>query len=296
MTRILPYRVVPDGLVEVDAWHVLLDDEEPRTLGDHLPDWDYNTELRLARQVDTDPRAVIEACALPETSRLGWSVVWRAVDSKLTNCTPPMPLASASTVLTAVIAGQELGVAIELSTRIVLVEEAAAVQPAVASAPGSILWNDTTRVNLIGDAARFPAAVIDFGLALLDPDASLALEIDDDLDAPLLGGLQLLINARDADLVEAVSRPVGRSEVRAQLIAGVDEFVISQLLDFARRRSSELETFDGEEDSIGGVCRTLIDQTVSLKQLTADYQWRHARYQTVLIGEGRRRGMGRQLP
>lgn len=295
MARILPYKVVPDSLIEAGAWQVLLDDEEPKALGDHLVDWDYNTDLHLSRQVETNPLAVIQACALSESARLGWSIVWRAVDSKLTNSAPAVPLAGASTVLTAVIAGQELGVAIELSTRIVLLEEIPLVQPA-ASAAGSILWNETTQVNLIGDAARFPAAIIDFGPAFLDADASLALEIDDDLEAPLLGGLQLLINARDRDLVEAVSRPPGRSEIRAHLVATVDEFVVSQLLDFARRRRSELENFDGDDDTIGAVCRTLVDQTVPLKQLSDDYQWRHDRYQTALVGAARRRGMGRQLP
>jgi hypothetical protein len=60
-----------------------------------------------------------------------------------------------------------------------------------------VLWTETQRVALEGNAARFPMAAVDFTTLARVPDGA-AWYVDwdhEDLDSPVLGGLRLLLNS-----------------------------------------------------------------------------------------------------
>jgi hypothetical protein len=71
---------------------------------------------------------------------------------------------------------------------------------------GAVLWTHTQRVALEGSAARFPMTAVDFGTIARVPDGA-AWYVDwdhEDLNAPVLGGIRLLLNSTNVRIIGAV--------------------------------------------------------------------------------------------
>ena len=168
-------------------------------------------------------------------------------------------------------------------------------RPGVASEAGSILFSDTHRLDLIGSQPQFPITVIDFDDAGLDSDASFVVELANDPSMPVLSGLQLLINEKDSQLVEACRRGHTKTQPQKALLEQLDETVFLRLIEYAVDRADPLDYKQWETDSLGRVCAMLADQSGGVVELAEMRRRRHSSYQATAAGAARRRGMGRQL-
>jgi hypothetical protein len=146
---------------------------------------------------------------------------------------------------------------------------------------GRIDDEHTWRVGLYGIDDRGDKLVIDW-------------RAPPDLSRQTLGSLLLLINARDSDLVAAVS---GAGSSDALIEATLQEDVSCRLLDFAVENADELLHGDWEEGSMGEMLARLAARADGgLEGLRDLLVGNPARYQSVLMGEARRSGLGRILP
>lgn len=291
---VLPFLTVDPGHLSLSPWALIRNGEE-EPLPYFLPEWDYLTHIRIQRNVTLNLTDILVSAGLDEgTPRVGWSVSWRATDSKLTGTTTPTEITADNHQLSADIPGSDLGAALDIHTRLVLLEDQER-RPGVASEAGSILFSDTHRLDLIGSQPQFPVTVIDFDAAGLDSDASFVVELANDPSMPVLSGLQLLINEKDSQLVEACRRGHTKTQPQKALLEQLDETVFLRLIEYAVDRADSLDYEQWETDSLGRVCAMLADQSGGVVELAEMRRRRLSSYQATVAGAARRRGMGRQL-
>jgi len=290
----MPYLTADGTAVALGPWELETAADEWRGLGTYLPDWDYNTTLRIRRGARIDLATFAAQTRIAPGTPLRWSLSWRSVDTYVSGAMPPVPVdASDDRTLEAELRGEQVGGRIELYCRVVLGERHDGPVGA-ASDPGSILFEDRTTLTLVGEAARFPVAVIDFHAAGYDKDASFVVDVPEDLATPVHGGLLLLVNERDRALVGAIERRrVGRDA--DPLLQQLEEDTAVAVLRSAVERSDELRA-EQADATVGAALRELGRQVHGgLERLSALRSEPPARFHTALVGEARRLGLGRQL-
>lgn len=296
MSRVAPFLVPDPDAVRPEPWHRLINSgTEP--LPEILDGWDYATDLTLVRRIHIDIDRVYSSAELPAEARLGIVVTWQAAGSNLSGATAVHLVDDDVIDVVAELSGGDLGARVQLATRLVLAAPVEHAGPGTASAAGSILYEDSYGVTLLGDLAQFPIAVVDFAAAGLDQDASIVVEIDADPDTPVLAGVLLLLNSRDQQLVRAASSP-GADPLDQLLASQIGEHVTRELLTYATRHSEQLATVDWEPGSIGAVCVALagqVERVHSVVDLAGMELERPTLFQSVVVGEARRNGIGRQL-
>lgn len=294
MKPVMPYLTADASAVDLDPWEYEQGAGQWTELGSHVPDWDYHARLRLRRRVRIDPEAFALQTRLAHDVVLLWSVGWRCVHTRVGDAVAPVTVVpGAPQQIEVELRGDRIGGELDLLCRVVL--GAPYDGPAgSARAPGSILFEDRQRVALVGGAARFPVAVIDFADAGLDPDASFVVDVPDDLDTPVHGGLLLLVNRRDDELVSAVqSMSGGRSA--DPLVQRLEEDAAVALLRHAVNHARELEE-SHDDDTLGGALYELAQRVPGgLERLAGLRAERTATLETALVGEVRRLGLGRSL-
>lgn len=289
---VLPYFSADPAAITSSGWSLLTDDGWI-PLPESMPDWDYNTDLRVAAHVSADDPLLRHSTGLGEATPLRWAVTMRSADLRLGQLVGAEPYSPGEVVgFDLILKGADLGQVLELRLTLTRSDSDPKVPDGLARLAGSVLWEDRTRVVLVGDLARFPVLVTDFAASGLDPDASWALEVPEDLDAPVLGSLLLLINERDSALVKEVT-----GGVSGDLASAMQEFVIVTLLDRAAASSEQLLSEEWEDDSIGHTLMLLSNRVEGgLAELAARRAGPQPAYQTLLVGEARRNGLGRSLP
>lgn len=248
-----PYLLPPGSAVSVGAWKAL--DGTP--LPDRLEHWDPFTETEVFRTVDVDVDSVRAACSLGEDATFGLIGSWWSSRTRLGGTGDSVELGARSGVLRGTLAlqipGPVAGGRLDLRTLLVLRHPGAAPSAVAPRREGAVLWHEETRVALEGAAARFPVAAVDFAEVSRLPDtAGWALEWDfEDLDAPVLASLRLLLNASDEVLVNALRS--GSSDPRSNVIRSFVTYDVARMLVHTALRSDkfvdEPEVFD--EESVG---------------------------------------------
>ena len=242
-----PYMVAGPESVAFTGWW-LHRGAGPERLPEVLPDWDYNTDLRLTAELVVDREKLSASTGLAAGTVMKLVVSWRSLDGRVGTTVYAAGLGVGATqVLDVVLPGPELGPEVDVWVRLVLADDLQDAAVGVARLAGSVLWEQPTRLTLVGDAARFPVSVVDFEAAGLDADAGWVLQTPEHLDAPVLGEVLLLVNAADADLVSAITgTSPDRSAVRA-----VFEQIARQLMEFATDHADELAAAEWEPGSFG---------------------------------------------
>lgn len=291
---VLPYLVAGAEAVVHSGWERRVGDDW-ESLGESLPDWDYSTDLRLRTTVTVDRARFLEETGLGETAVLRCVVAYRATDGKVGDVATAWDVKiddlAGATPLEVVLPSSQLGAVIEVRTRLVLAEPNDLAPPGVAALPGSVLWAHSVTVALAGDLARFPIAVIDFAAAGLDGDASWVLDVPDDLNSPLLGGLLLLLNRRDTVLITAVDR-----DPDGPLVTELMEGVAVGMLDYAVIHADDLTGGSWDEGSLGENLVLLTHRAEGgLAGLVTLREARPAAYRAALVGIARRSGLGRRF-
>ncbi|MEV0435489.1 hypothetical protein [Nocardia sp. NPDC050413] len=181
---------------------------EEISLPDHLPHWDYQTNLLLRRVVHVDlERALAESTLAPGTE-LALAGVWTSTGSKLRGTlSRAIVPANGEVELRAELVGADLGGVVTLDTALVLARRRHGTdRPVAPRRGGSVLWSDRTQIRLQGDAPQFPIAIVDFDQTNYPGDAAWHLEIGSDLDVATMGSLLLLVNEKKTLIAEALQR------------------------------------------------------------------------------------------
>ncbi|MEU4707001.1 hypothetical protein AB0G00_11260 [Nocardia salmonicida] len=205
--RVLPYKKPTAGVIRAGEWLITIGGEE-MPLPDHLPHWDYQTNLSLRRVVRVDlARALAESTLAPGTE-LALAAVWTSTGSKLRGALSRAIVPAVGEVeLRADLVGADLGGVLTLDTALVLARRRHGTdRPVAPRRGGSVLWSDRTQIRLQGDAPQFPIAIVDFDLTNYPGDAAWHLEIGTDLDVATMGSLLLLVNEKKTLIAEALQR------------------------------------------------------------------------------------------
>lgn len=156
--RVLPYRSPSEDVVVGEAWQLVTEDGDI-TLPEALPDWDYQMDLHLRRELRVDLDRVRSQAGLRSDTALTLAVVWTATGSSLSGPAKHVRLTAGGTVqveLDVRLRGEELGGLLLLDTVLVLAERRPDARPSSPRRAGSVLWSDRASLRLQGDAPSSP--------------------------------------------------------------------------------------------------------------------------------------------
>lgn len=272
MKAVPPYRCPDEGSVRPGPWTLRTGDVR-NALPDVIATWDYQATLHLERRIEVDIEKVLEQTGLGEHAPLALGVLWTANPSALRGAPARVPLRGRSgdveVVVTASLDGRLLGGTLEIETALFL-ERALEKSPRPrAWRAGSVLWRDTAKCRLQGDAPLFPIAVVDFSALGHDPRAPWFVEVGNDLDALALSSVQLLVNTRAEEVVEALENAADPSDHHAAVLSAMYYDTGRTLLESALSREDLQPGRDFEEETLGDVLSGLLVQLFPRYDLTA---------------------------
>lgn len=239
--KAVPYLLPPETAVAASPW-CFTDGTE---IVDRLDHWDPFVELDLVRIIEVDLDQTRAACQLSEHAAFALVATWSSNRTRLTGDGTVVELGNlrgkVRTAVALTVPGSDAGGRLTLRTRLVLRYPGEEPSPIAPRRIGAILWEEECNLAVEGGAARFPITAADFKAIYFCPDdAAWFLEWDpSDLDAPVLGGLRLLVNSGHESIPDmlrsgsldpraAVLRSFVTFDVARSLIAGAlrnDRFV-----------------------------------------------------------------------
>lgn len=255
------YLLPDDDVVAVGPWT----DRDGREIGESIDHWDPLTDLRFTRAMTVDLDAVRSQCRLGPDASFAVLATWRCpTRTRLGGAGERTDLGSLTGLVRAPleveIPGPQAGGRLDLTTRLVLMAAGTEPSPISPRRVGGVLWVDTQRVALEGSAARFPMTAVDFATLSRVPDGA-AWYVDwdhQDLDAPVLGGLRLLLNSahpRIASAVRTASDDPASGIVRSLIEYDVARHLVRTALDNDRFVAAP-EAFS--DDSVGRMLSDLL--------------------------------------
>lgn len=290
---VVPFLVPSAETIKAGAW-MLQDEEGLRELPDHLPFWDYQTDLDVERTVEIRADEVRTQTALPASTALQVVVEWYASASQSAGLACRETVVDGRQItLKARLRGVDLGGRLRLSTRLVLGSDTGEAEPFVASRAGEVLYEDRYEVHLQGDSGRLPISVIDFAANDLDPHARWWLDVHSDPTAPYSGAIRLYLNKDDSELVQAAQRAANPSHTQKRLLEWLHADVARQLVEYALRRDwiDMQPEFSDDPDSLGAAVTsltTLLFEGYSLEELATFKETDPGRFAARLQGALRR--------
>lgn len=204
---VFPYMRPDANRVHGQPWRT----PDGRELGQDLPDWDYQAEIRLLRELLIDTPAILHECSLGKDAVLRISVVARSKGSGEKVCCFRQELKSLGhpdeVTVDIRIQNPSLCGALGILTCLTVVSAGEKASPLSPQELGNLLWEDHAEVLLEGIGARFPIEIADFQeMGWLAASAGWYLDWSPDfLDQPFLGTVRLLINSRHAAVLKAVT-------------------------------------------------------------------------------------------
>lgn len=251
--KAVPYLMPPETAVAIQPWSFT----DGAEVGDRLDHWDPFVELDLVRIVEVDLDETRRACQLSEHAAFALVATWSSNRTRITGDGTVVELGSLrGTVRTAValsVPGSEAGGRLALRTRLVLRYPGEYPSPISPRRIGAILWEDEVGLAVEGGAARFPITAADFSaIAYCPDDAAWFLEWDPgDLDAPVLGGMRLLVNSGHESLPQMLRS--GSSDPRATVLRSFVTFDVARsLIEGALRSDRFVDDPEGFEDGTIG--------------------------------------------
>ncbi len=228
--KAVPYLLPPETAVAAQPWcHA-----DGTEVAHRLDHWDPFVELDLVRIIEVDLDETHTACQLPEQAALALVATWYSNKTRITGDATVIELGNlrdkVRTALALTVPGSEAGGRLTLRTRLVLRYPGENPSPIAPRRIGSILWEDESHIAVEGGAARFPITAADFkAIDYCPADAAWFLEWDPaDLDAPVLGGLRLLVNSGHESLPEMLRS--GSSDPRSAVLRSFVTFDVAREL------------------------------------------------------------------
>jgi hypothetical protein len=248
-----PYLLPPEDAFAPQPWTW----PDGAEISDRVDHWDPYTDLEMTRVIEIDLDVVRSTCSLGSDAAFGIIASWYSNRTRLAADSPVVELGALRGLvrapLTIRVPGNASGGRLDIHTRVILRHPGAHPSPISPKRQGATLWHQRSSIQLEGGASRFPVTAVDFSAIPRLPDqAAWALEWNrDELEAPVLGGLRLLVNTRDERLIGALrsgSKDPNSELVRSFVMYDVSKSLIHGALD-NDRFVEEAETF--EEGSIG---------------------------------------------
>lgn len=215
-------------------------DADGRPLGDRLEHWDPFTDTELFRVVDVDLDAVRTACRLNLDAAFAVSATWYSNRTRLSGAGTSAELGQlrgrVRAPVSILVPGDAAGGRLQLRTALVLRHPGTNGSPISPSREGAILWLHSRSLALEGGSARFPVTAVDFEASdRLPDDASWALEWNpEELDAPVLGDLRLVVNSHNDTLLNALRSGVADAKsavIRSFITLDVARALVEGALD-----------------------------------------------------------------
>lgn len=255
MADAYPYHVPSAEAVRPGPWMCMRSDsEEP--LPDHLPAWDVSEQLAVSRRMDTDLSLVIAESRLPRLADMALSVLLNSGYEQEVCRQALHPGEPQATQLRFHLSGDQLGETVVLTTSLLLADSVPATSARVAWRRGSILWKDTKKVRLYGDASRFPLIQADFANRGFDPGAPWFVDVDSDPQLPAMGSIMLYLNDRFPRVIDAAkelrSDDAELRAIRSMMFTDVGRVMVEHGL------ALELPNDDWPDESLGAVIAALI--------------------------------------
>ncbi|MFD5365517.1 hypothetical protein [Streptomyces sp. NPDC127103] len=261
MSRAVPPFLIPEAdVITAHPW-LLHQDNGAVALPPFLPDWDYNTDLHLTREVRVDTVRARRDASLPADAPLLLVVEWTAVAAQTSDRACRLPLPPDGGVTLAVdIHGALLGGALILTTRLVLGQDVPTSDPFLAQRAGDVLYEDVSRTELQGSAGRLPTYVVNFAEAGFDPDARWHVELPTSLAEPAAAAVRLYLNGTDDEVVNAAKKAAAPTPVQQRILAWMETDLAGHLVESALRSEwrETLHDYSDEVDSIGASFAVLL--------------------------------------
>lgn len=251
--KAVPYLLPPETAVAAQPW-CFTDGAE---IGDRLDHWDPFVELDLARVFEVDLDETRRACQLSEHAAFALVATWSSNRTRTMGDGTVVEFGNlrgtVRTALTLAIPGSEAGGRLTLRTRLVLRHAGEQPSPISPRRVGAILWEEERHLAVEGGAARFPITAADFkAIAYCPENAAWFLEWDPgDLEAPVLGGMRLLINSGHEAIPDMLRS--GSADPRAAVLRSFVTFDVARSLIVGALRNDRFvddpESF--EEGTVG---------------------------------------------
>lgn len=264
------YLTPHEGVIRAGAWSMLDPAGVPVGLPPALPDWDYNTDLRIMRQLDIDLTGLLAACLLQPDTPVRAHILWHSTGSGLRGASTAVRVEDGTNILNLELSGGLLGGMLKLEARVVLggtIEPP--TSPMAPHRPGSILWSERTHVMLEGGGARFPVMPVSFARAGIASgrNGSWCLMVDStDLSDSASGTMRVYLNT-DNDHVAGYLRDPDQSSAQ-QFARNLRLAVIRQLVSLAVSHE-ELDTdADYDAGSVGELLSRVVRHLFPDRDLT----------------------------
>lgn len=258
--KAVPYLLPPETSVAAQPW-CFTDGTE---VGDRLDHWDPFVELDMVRIIEVDLDETRAACQLSEHAAFALVATWSSNRTRITGDGTVVELGNlrgkVRTAVALTVPGSEAGGRLTLRTRLVLRYPGEEPSPITPRRIGAILWEEESHLAVEGGAARFPITAADFkAISYCPDDAAWFLEWDPaDLDAPVLGGLRLLVNSGHESIPDMLRS--GSADPRAAVLRSFVTFDVARSLIAGALRNDrfveDAESF--EEGTVGRMVFELI--------------------------------------
>ncbi|TWH16654.1 hypothetical protein L618_002200000640 [Rhodococcus rhodochrous J45] len=258
----LPYRTPSPETVDAGVWHLHVNGLALE-VGDHIPDWDYNTNLSLSRRIHVDVGRLNEEVALPMGTEFAISVVWSASGSSQRAQAYREVVSGEGTTKVAaefMLVGADLGGTVELETFLTLAEDLNDAPDFAPRLGGSVLWTDSKVIRLQGEAPQFPIAVVDFAATDFPEDAGWYLQIGRNLEGAAMGSLLLCINEANSGAANAFKNAGNPQVVDAAVVSAVYADVARTLIEYALTNPEFDDESEFPEDSLGAILQGLVQR------------------------------------
>ncbi|GAB3428318.1 hypothetical protein [Flindersiella endophytica] len=258
---VMPFVRPADRAAGFGPWLLADDEGEWRSLPAHLPDWDYQTDLVLRRQVRIDVNNLLHESQLGTTTPVALIVEWQASAAQLKGLATRRAIGGVfDEPIEVTLRGSDLAGRLSLITRLIVAEEASTAQQFLAGRAGDVLVEDLAEIQLQGEVGRFPIYVVDFAAHDLDADARWYLDIASDPAQAAAGGVRLFLNANEKEIVNAAVRAASPTPVQRRLLEWLHADVTRQLIDRALTQDwrDALPTCVEDPDSLGASLSALI--------------------------------------
>lgn len=251
----LPYLLPNPERIEVVRW-ILVKGDTPEPLPKRLPDWDPAASIQIQIEISVDAQGIASDCSLHPDAELRLSGGWESSGTGLRRREKHVDLdlrhSRRSHILDMTIPGTLLDGSVSIHAELSLSsfsERAARISPWMA---GSRLWQESQKIALRGEGARFPVDVVDFesSFTWLPPHAGWYLDWDrSSFDRPVLNSIRLHINSRHERVKRAVSQSLEDDEpIRETISFDVAKSMITAALE-SEEFVENLGAYD--EDTVG---------------------------------------------
>jgi hypothetical protein len=224
-----------------------------------VPDWHYLTDIAVEWVLDIDLEGLTKDCGLTADASIGALIAWRSERTNLRSSGRVVNVVTGPNNLTVLLPGGDLGGAVTVEARIVLLEPDSAADRLAPRRSGSLLWSESHTIILEGSGGRFPTAATDFVSAGLPGGAAglWYLEIaDSELGASATQALRLYLNSTNSAVRTVLDNPA--SDTNLDILRFLRYETARQLLMVALKDEEFDDRADYGRGTLGDVLVTLL--------------------------------------